>query len=480
MLAFGTQQTTDTQTSALNLTSQTETQPEKEESSLSFAQLLKGVIQTKSDEIMQTITSFSDAKESNITQQTTQEETLISLLKDGSSDEKSITSSLLQTPQLNSQLFEKLDISELKKLIFDAKEFLKEQIKQTDGYKNAHLKELPKSLKGLTQLAQKYELNLSKIIFEDFTSMAQKDLQSLQNITNKLTIQTQTSLKEQLQTTLQEKETQQNFNKTESDTLKKIGSIPLFEERASKQNFSTQQLVQTKQKKEEIKTEKFSSKNRLESLLKGKHTVVSENNSTPLNITREFSKESATVIAPKASTELSKNLESLLHDTQEGSTSSNELKTNSITPPKTDSLEVKINEAKQMVRYLSSDIKNAIDDYKSPFTKVKLQLNPQELGKVDLTIVQRGNNLHVNISSNNTAVQTLALNANELKTQLQNNGINNATLNFNNSSQSDSSQSQQHQQQKNQQRASAEYGYFDDEANEEYYDNLEIVVPYYA
>ena len=194
-----------------------------------------------------------------------------------------------------------------------------------------------------------------------------------------------------------------------------------------------------------------------------------------LNLTKEFSKTTATVVAPKASTELTKNLEALLHkDTQEGS----EVKTNTIATPKADALEVKMKEAKQMIHYLSSDVKNAIDEYKSPFTRIKLQLNPQDLGKVDLTIVQRGKNLHVNIGSNNNAIQTLALNLNDLKLQLQNNGINNATFNFNSNAQSESQQQQNREQQ---QKASQEYKHFEEEqTNEEVLTSLEIVVPHYA
>ena len=143
--------------------------------------------------------------------------------------------------------------------------------------------------------------------------------------------------------------------------------------------------------------------------------------------------------------------------------------------------EVKLNEAKQMIKYLSSDVKTAIEDYKSPFTRVKVQLNPQKLGEVDLTIVQRGKNLHVNLSSNTAAINTLSINANELRTQLNNNGINNATLNFNNNSQSDSSNSGQEQQRQNEQKANEEYNYFEsDENNEEILNSLEIVVPNYA
>ena len=135
-----------------------------------------------------------------------------------------------------------------------------------------------------------------------------------------------------------------------------------------------------------------------------------------------------------------------------------------------------------MVKYLSHDIKTAIEDYKSPFTRVKVQLNPQKLGEVDLTIVQRGKNLHINLSSNNAAINTLAMNANDLKVQLNNSGINNATLNFNSNAQSDNSQAgQQEHQRQQQQRADEEYNYFESqEGNEEVLSSLEIIVPHYA
>jgi flagellar hook-length control protein FliK len=134
-----------------------------------------------------------------------------------------------------------------------------------------------------------------------------------------------------------------------------------------------------------------------------------------------------------------------------------------------------------MVRYLSSDVKTAIEDYKSPFTKIKVQLNPKNLGEVDLTIVQRGKNLHVNISSNNTAVNTLSMNINELKVQLSNNGINNATFNFNGNTQNGDQQAQQQQNRQNEQKANKEYNYFEnEEANEEVLSLLEIIVPQYG
>ena len=185
-------------------------------------------------------------------------------------------------------------------------------------------------------------------------------------------------------------------------------------------------------------------------------------------------------------TETVKGLESLLYTqddkaeietTNDKNTTDNHINNDSQVN-KTEKLEVKINEAKQMIKYLSQDVKTAIDDYKSPFTRIKVQLNPNNLGEVDLTVIQRGKDLVVNLSSNNTAINTLAMNSNDLKTQLSNSGINNATLNFSNSSQNEQQQSSNQQ---NQRQAQKEYNYFEnEEQNEEILSSLEIVVPSYA
>ena len=138
-----------------------------------------------------------------------------------------------------------------------------------------------------------------------------------------------------------------------------------------------------------------------------------------------------------------------------------------------DTLDVKIHEAKQMMKHLGQDIKKALEEYKPPFSRVKVKLNPQRLGEIDLTVVQRGKNIHINLSSNNTALHLLTHNLQELKMQLSQNGINNASFNFNGDA--------HHQQQKEKERnRKNEYEYFtQDEEHEEQSRQLEIIVPRY-
>ena len=262
---------------------------------------------------------------------------------------------------------------------------------------------------------------------------------------------------------------------------KEVKETPLFKAQATKEHATTEQIVQTKVNNPITvvqKTPKEKADETLKLLLRGEKPSLKNS-----ALTADFSVATAKVIAPTATTNISKSLEALLHGDSSQNDNNTTGKIDGLTTHKADSFEVKLNEAKQMIKYLSNDVKSAIEDYKSPFTRVKIQLNPQRLGEVDLTIVQRGKNLHVNISSNNAAINTLAANVSELRTQLNNSGINNASLNFNNSSQNSDTnaghQSQQHRQ--NEKDAHEKYNYFEnEELNEEVLSSLEIVVPNYA
>lgn len=342
--------------------------------------------------------------------------------------------------ELNAEVTKNLSPEELKHLVKDAKNFLRDKIIQSDGFKKAEIASLPKTLKGLTQVAKKFGIDVSKITLEE-VKISSKHIS----------------------------------NKTDS---KKIKNTPLFKVEQNSE-LTTEQLVHTKIKRIDTKEKKSKGDETLKMLLHGKTKMKNET-----SLTADFSVATARVIAPEITKDRdkSKDLESLLHGHEKHDDSSIQ-KTDGLNISKADSLEVKVNEAKQMTKYLSQDVKTAIDDYKSPFTKIKVQLNPQKLGEVDLTIVQRGKNLHINLSSNNAAINTLALNANDLKAQLTNNGINNASLNFNNNSQDQNQSSFGQQQQNSQQRQQArdEYNYFDkEEKNEELISSLEIIVPNYA
>ena len=417
-----------------------------EKSTPSFSQLLKGVkLQGTNKEIQNGVFVLSldkntkEIPETKLSKAVNKTDTLLSLLKN---DKEPLI--------LNPELTKALTPKDLKVLIKNAKEYLKEKIQTSPEYIKSQAKELPKTLKGLVTLAKNFGIDVNKI--------------TLENGQTKNLLNTPVEHKEQAKIDTQLK-----------DIPKEIKSAPLFKALTQKEH-TTEQIVQTKIVVKEHKTPKTKADDTLKLLLRGEKVVKSNT-----RLTADFSVSTAKVIAPVATTEAHKSLESLLKG-DKNSSDTPDVKLDGLTTLKADSFEVKLGEAKQMIKYLSQDVKTAIENYKSPFTRVKVQLNPQKLGEVDVTIVQRGKNLHINLSSNNTAINTLAMNSNDLKAQLNSNGINNATLNFNNNSQGEQNANAGHQnQQQHRQKANEEYNYFENqESNEEVLNSLEIVVTRYA
>ena len=364
-----------------------------------------------------------------------------------------------------------LSNQEVKLLISDAKTYLKQKIINNDENSKLNSKELPKTLKGLDKFAKKLGINTQKIT-----------LQEVQDVNQQLKEQALKTPKN-LKITDKLQKTPEKNEKTEP-----LGELlKVFDKKENLQIDGSKNISKTANKIKDLNEIQSptikSTKNGSKKDIKSKNVEIEKSKilDTP-KLTTQVSQASVPI------SDATQKLEALLKSKKEGNKTSEDTnhlqKNDTVTSSqKVDSLDTKISEAKQMVKYLSSDVKNAIDDYKSPFTRIKVQLNPQKLGDVDLTVVQRGKNLHVNISSNNNAINTLSMNINELRVQLSNSGINNASINFNNSDQSFSSTNsgQEHNRQNNQENAKREYNYFDnDEKNEEILSSVEIIIPNYA
>ncbi len=95
---------------------------------------------------------------------------------------------------------------------------------------------------------------------------------------------------------------------------------------------------------------------------------------------------------------------------------------------------------KQTLQYFANDLHQEIQNYKPPLSRIKMTLNPKNLGNVDVSIVSRGNNLQVNISSNNNTMAIFTQNQAEFKNSLVNMGFSNLNMNFNSNSNSHNEQ----------------------------------------
>ncbi|MCE7295474.1 flagellar hook-length control protein FliK [Campylobacter coli] len=97
---------------------------------------------------------------------------------------------------------------------------------------------------------------------------------------------------------------------------------------------------------------------------------------------------------------------------------------------------------KETLQYFSQDLKEAVDQYKAPITKLSITLNPHNLGEVEVTLVQRGNNLHINFNSNTNAMNLFIQNQAEFKNSLVNMGFTGLEMNFSDQGKREQNQNQ--------------------------------------
>ncbi|ECQ3596244.1 flagellar hook-length control protein FliK [Campylobacter coli] len=97
---------------------------------------------------------------------------------------------------------------------------------------------------------------------------------------------------------------------------------------------------------------------------------------------------------------------------------------------------------KETLQYFSQDLKEAVDQYKAPITKLSITLNPNNLGEVEVTLIQRGNNLHINFNSNTNAMNLFIQNQAEFKNSLVNMGFTGLEMNFSDQGKREQNQNQ--------------------------------------
>ncbi|MCQ2904621.1 flagellar hook-length control protein FliK [Helicobacter pylori] len=73
---------------------------------------------------------------------------------------------------------------------------------------------------------------------------------------------------------------------------------------------------------------------------------------------------------------------------------------------------------KETIKHFTQQLKQEIQEYKPPMSKISMDLFPKELGKVEVTIQKVGKNLKVSVISHNNSLQTFLDNQQDLKNSL--------------------------------------------------------------
>lgn len=422
-----------------------------------FSKLLSSFgMQTKNDEKTNDFKAIIDPK--NVSSKTgeiksSQSKDLQTLLTGGEKKESTF---------ISAELLGTLSDDQVRSLIHRAKEYLKNEITSKNPEYLTDPKSLPKTLGGLIQLADKMGLEPQSITLSAFGNDTEDRPSFPPELLSKPLLET-----------------------------KAIAALPAAAVQEESPIEAITQLLSTLKNKESKNTKTATSELSVKEMVE---KVETQPLKTLLqNIDKRETENISTIDIKTSSTAAVQTKSDTLIALLQGSNDLQESKNEGVNTlkiegegakalhaPKADSLEVKTKEASQSMRFFAGDLKEAVQEYKPPFTRLTMTLNPEKLGEVEVTLVQRGNNVHVNIQSNNAnSVVFLAHNATELKAQLAHQGITNATMNF--MSGGEGQTPQQHPHQEHHQNRFRSYESFEElELNEEQISALEIIIPHYA
>ena len=147
---------------------------------------------------------------------------------------------------------------------------------------------------------------------------------------------------------------------------------------------------------------------------------------------------------------------------------------------KKDDMVFKTKQARQSVRNFAQELKEKFDNYKPPIMKLSIDLKPVNLGKINVTLLSRGESVKININSTQSSMNLIMQNIGEFKNALTQAGLNNIDMNFS-SSQNGTGNQKSGQEQEGQNKT--EYSYESIEEDEELLsvvDDIELVIPRYT
>jgi hypothetical protein len=205
-------------------------------------------------------------------------------------------------------------------------------------------------------------------------------------------------------------------------------------------------------------------------LVKQTHTKKAQTNpiKAPQNTLSDLLKNSSSTTESKKSEEgtlIKEDVESVKDNLTEKSSNQTDIKTETTSKTK------ESHEVKKSLNTFATEFKEKVESYKSPLMKIKMQLSPQNLGDVDVTLVNRGSTLQVNITSNNNSMALFMQNQAEFKNSLVNMGFSDLQMNFS------ENQSKNQQQNKKDEKEDSSYENIN---NEEESDTVEIILPNYV
>ncbi|RVY96061.1 flagellar hook-length control protein FliK [Helicobacter pylori] len=293
-------------------------------------------------------------------------------------------------------------------------------------------KKEPKTLKDIQALSQKHDLNASNIQAattpENKTSLNASDQLALKTTpknptTNPTTIKNDAKNTANLSSVLQSLEKKEPPNKEHATPQNNEKKTPPLKE-ALPMNAIKRDKTLSKKKSEKTPTKaqttapSIAPENAPKIPLKtpplmpliGANPPPNDNPPTPLE-KEETTKEASD------NKEKTKETSSSVQSAQNAQASDKTSENKSIAP-------------KETIKHFTQQLKQEIQEYKPPMSRISMDLFPRELGKVEVTIQKVGKNLKVSVISHNNSLQTFLDNQQDLKNSLNALGFEGVDLSF--------------------------------------------------
>ncbi|GAA9231570.1 flagellar hook-length control protein FliK [Helicobacter pylori] len=287
----------------------------------------------------------------------------------------------------------------------------------------------PKTLKDIQTLSQKHDLNASNIQVtttpENKTPLKASDqlaLKTTQTSINHTLAKNGTKNTANLSSVLQSLEKKESHNKEHANPLNNEKKTPPLKE-ALQMNAIKRDKTLSKKKSEKTPTKaqttapSITPENAPKISLKMPPLMPLIGANPPNdNIPTPLEKEETTKEASdnKEKTKESNNSAQSAQNTQ----ASDKTSENKSAAPK------------ETIKHFTQQLKQEIQEYKPPMSRISMDLFPKELGKVEVTIQKVGKNLKVSVISHNNSLQTFLDNQQDLKNSLNALGFEGVDLSF--------------------------------------------------
>ncbi|GAA7651981.1 flagellar hook-length control protein FliK [Helicobacter pylori] len=288
----------------------------------------------------------------------------------------------------------------------------------------------PKTLKDIQTLSQKHDLNASNIqaatTLENKTPLNASDhlaLKTTQTPTNHTLAKNDAKNTANLSSVLQSLEKKESHNKEHANPPNNEKKTPPLKE-ALQMNAIKRDKTLSKKKSEKTQTKaqttapSIAPENAPKIPLKtpplmpliGANPPPNDNAPTPL----EKEEKTQEISENKEKTKESSNS---AQNAQNAQASDKASENKSVTP-------------KETIKHFTQQLKQEIQEYKPPMSRISMDLFPKELGKVEVTIQKVGKNLKVSVISHNNSLQTFLDNQQDLKNSLNALGFEGVDLSF--------------------------------------------------